>query len=68
MTDLEPDAVTTAMSPIVESMATRVDILRVVAEAATSYRRHLESLGWDPMVVTGMSAQVLNVWTLEVLK
>ena len=49
-------------------MATRVDILRVVAEAATSYRRHLENLGWDPMVVTGMSAQVLNVWTLEVLK
>lgn len=63
----DPD-ITTALSPVAEAMATRTDILRVIAEAATSYRKHLETLGWDAQVVTAMSAQVLASWTLEALK
>lgn len=67
MTDTTAD-VTTALSPLTEAMATRVDVLNVIAEAATSYRKNLERLGWDPLVVNGLSAQVLAQWTLEALK
>jgi hypothetical protein len=65
MTTDEP---ATILSPVVESMAVRADILRVIAEAANGYRMHLETQGWAPEVVLAMSAQVLAAWTMEALK
>jgi hypothetical protein len=39
-----------------------------VAEAANDYRLLLETQGWEPEVVNAMSAYVLWVWTMRVLK
>jgi hypothetical protein len=64
----ETDEPATELSPVVVSMALRADILRVIAEAANGYRLQLENQGWEPEVVTAMSAQVLSVWTMEALK
>lgn len=69
MSDLpQPSEVSTDLSGFIASYTRLGEMLRVIADVATGYRKQLEEQGWSPCVAEQLAGQALSVWQAGILR